>query len=114
VWVYKATWQDTRALPGVISSGDLGDIVSLAQLLTSRLDRLDQGKAGPLRDRRTAEMMKKTEGSTLTRTLEQNLLRLEEIGDQIPTHFDNGDFSEAKALALEALAISKTLQTGKN
>jgi len=110
VWVYKATWQDTRALVVAIESADLSEVSSVALVLTSRLDRLDDGRAGPLRDRKTAELMQSTQRATDTRTMEANLTRLRELGQQIQEHFDDGDFTSAKTLSLEALAISQTLQ----
>jgi hypothetical protein len=110
VWVYKATWQDTRALVVAIESADLREVSTIALVLTSRLDRLDDGRAGPLRDRKTAELMQSTQRATDTRTMEANLTRLRELGQQIQEHFDDGDFTSAKTLSLEALAISQTLQ----
>jgi hypothetical protein len=110
VWVYKATWQDTRALVVAIESADLSEVSTIAMVLTSRLDRLDDGRAGPLRDRKTAELMQSTQRATDTRTMEANLTRLRELGRQIQEHFDDGDFTRAKTLSLEALAISQTLQ----
>jgi hypothetical protein len=110
VWVYKATWQDTRALVVAIESADLSEVSTIAMVLTSRLDRLDDGRAGPLRDRKTAELMQSTQRATDTRTMEANLTRLRELGQQIQEHFDDGDFTSAKTLSLEALAISQTLQ----
>jgi len=112
VWVYKATWQDTRALVVAIEDADLSEVSSVALVLTSRLDRLDDGRAGPLRDRKTAQLMHTTEEEAANRTLDANLTRLEELGQQIQEHFDDGDFPRAKTLALEALAISQALQGG--
>jgi hypothetical protein len=109
VWVYKATWQDTRALVVAIEGADLSEIGTLALVLTARLDRLDDGKAGPLRDRQTAELMHTTQVETGNRTVEANLTRLRELGQQIQEHFDDGDFTRAKTLSLEALALSRTL-----
>jgi predicted lipid-binding transport protein (Tim44 family) len=104
VQVYKATWQNTRALVDAIERTDIATISEIAPLLIARLDLLDNGKAGPLRDAATAELLEQSRTTSNSRNRDDNLRHLEELGQQIQQHFDDGDFTTAKNLALEVLA----------
>jgi hypothetical protein len=112
VWAYKATWQDTRALNEALERGDMSAVEDIAPLLTARLQRLEQGKATPMSDSRTATFVTKIKADLNDKDYEESLRRLTELGKRIQVDFDAGDFAAARVGAIEALVTARFLAEG--
>ena len=108
-WTYDVSWQNTRALNEEVRVGRIGEVRDLALILASRMHRLETGEAGPLRDRRTANLLENLGTATQSRSVEENLSRLKAAAQELQDRFDAAEFAVAKELALEVLTISRVL-----
>jgi hypothetical protein len=108
-WTYDVAWQNTRALTYSIETDQLSDLAEQALVLTARLHRLETARADAMVDGKTARALAALEESVNARSLGDNTARLRVIAPALEGFFDEGDFADAKLLALEVLVISRWL-----
>ena len=63
-WTYDTAWQNIRKLNADLEGGELTTVAEDALFITSQLERLEKGKAGPLTDSSVVSVIEKVSEET--------------------------------------------------
>jgi hypothetical protein len=108
-WTYDTAWQNIRALNQKLEGEEIDTISDDALFITSQMERLERGKAGPMRSGATARLVEDFVTSAQLRSFDENVQHLKVAGLKLQDTFDEGDFPSAKVHALEVHVVARTL-----
>ncbi|MDP4634634.1 MAG: hypothetical protein NWS58_06925, partial [Pontimonas sp.] len=80
-----------------------------ALFIASQMERLEKGKAGPLRDSSVVSIIERVAEETKSRSTELNLREAQGRALRLQESFDAGDFLGAKEAAVEIHVITSRL-----
>lgn len=106
---YDLAWQEIRRLNGHVGREEWAELPELSLTIVSRMDRLATGEAGPLADRRTAQLLERVRAEVSQRSAEENVRVLVVVGLELQEAFDPGEFERARSSAIEAHVLSVAL-----
>ena len=106
---YDLAWQDIRKFEGALNRGESLDYSREAIIILSRMNRLAEGKAGPVSDASSRETLELTTQDALENETEANLVALRAAATQLREAFDRGDFALAQEHALGCLAYLRAV-----
>ena len=106
-WTYDTAWQNIRALNADLEAGELSGVAEDALFITSQMERLEKGKAGPLTHSSVVSTIERVTEETKNRSMELNLREAQERALRLQESFDAGDFVGAKEAALEVHVITR-------
>lgn len=109
-WTYDTAWQNIRALNQTLKGDDLDPVANQALLITSQMERLERGKAGPMGQNSIAGLVEDFATSAEIRAYADNVEHLRVIGQELQDTFDAGDFPAAKVHALEVYVVARLIQ----
>jgi len=112
-WTYDTAWQNIRALNADLEAGELSTVAEDALFITSQMERLEKGKAGPLTDSSVGSIIEKVTEETENRPTELNIREARDTALRLQEAFDAGDFSSAKEAALKVHVIASALNLMK-
>ena len=106
---YDLVWQDIRRFEGALARGEAKSFDDQALIILSRINRLAEGKASPMKNDRFQEILlaAEEEASILTSPEQRKLLY--ETAVRLRIAFDAGAFADAQKQALTALGYARAL-----
>lgn len=110
-WTYDTAWQNIRKLNADLEQGDQATRSGDALFITSQMERLERGEAGPLTNTSTSREIDRITDDAAGRTPDANLEVARTLALRLQDSFDAGDFSTAKNYALEVHVILRGLET---
>jgi hypothetical protein len=110
-WTYDTAWQNIRKLNADLEQGDPATLSGDALFITSQMERLERGKAGPLTNYSTSREINRITADAANRTPAANFEMVRALALRLQDSFDAGDFPTAKVYALEVHVILKALET---
>lgn len=108
-WTYDTAWQNIRKMNAELDEGNVSTLSEDALFVASQMERLERGKAGPLRSRFAAELAAELSKTAELRGFEANLAQAREAATLLQSAFDAGDFEAAQQHALEVHVIARSL-----
>jgi hypothetical protein len=106
-WTYDTAWQNIRKLNADLEGGELNTVPDDAVFITSQMERLEKGKAGPLTHSSVASIIEKVSEETENRSMELNIREARDTALRLQDAFDAGDFASAKEAALKVHVITR-------
>lgn len=104
-----ATWRSMRKLNADLEAGELRTVAEDALFITSQMERLEKGKAGPLKHSSTVSIIERVSRETENRSMELNIREAREAALRLQDAFDAGDFASAQEAALEVNGITRVI-----
>ena len=108
-WTYDTAWQNIRKLNADLDASELSELSEQALFIASQMERLEKGKAGPLRDSSVVSIIERVAEETKSRSTELNLREAQGRALRLQESFDAGDFLGAKEAAVEIHVITSRL-----
>ena len=108
-WTYDTAWQNIRKLNADLDASELSELSEQALFIASQMERLEKGKAGPLRDSSAVSIIERVAEETKNRSTELNLREAQDRALRLQESFDSGDFLGAKEAAVEIHVITSRL-----
>lgn len=108
-WTYDTAWQNIRKINANLDDGTVNTLREDALLVTSQMERLERGKAGPLTNRQAAQLIQEASETANLRDFSANLQHAREVALKLQDTFDAGDFEAAQRHALEVYVIAGAL-----
>ena len=108
-WTYDTAWQNIRKLNADLDASELSELSEQALFIASQMERLEKGKAGPLRDSSVVSIIERVAEETKSRSTELNLREAQGRALRLQESFDGGDFLGAKEAAVEIHVITSRL-----
>lgn len=112
-WTYDTAWQNIRKLNADLEAGELSTVAEDALFITSQMERLEKGKAGPLTQPSAGTILERVARETKNRSMELNTREARDTALRLQETFDAGDFTSAKEAALEVHVITRDLKLVK-
>lgn len=106
-WTYDTAWQNIRKLNADLEGGELSTVAEDALFITSQMERLEKGKAGPLTHSSVASIIERVSREAENRSMELNIREARDTALRLQDAFDAGDFASAKEAALEVHGITR-------
>lgn len=113
-WTYDTAWQSIRMLNAKIEQESFESIPDSALVIASQMERLERGKAGPLSSKKYHDLIDQVTETAVNHNDGDNYRNLIQMGSELQTEFDEGNFEKAKSLALAVFAVSALLVTPTN
>jgi len=112
-WTYDTAWQNIRALNADLEAGELSTVADDALFITSQMERLDKGAAGPLAHSSVVTIVERVSEETENRSRELNIREARDTALGLQDAFDAGDFASATEAALEVHVIARAIDLVK-